>query len=99
MSKGGLKELMLRECRNKGIYSLDSSCKEEMDFVVKLIKKNYIIPDDKIDSVYDCVYLATLSLSRMWGNRYEANTEDVGLMLETLYLPNLKLKGDENNAS
>ena len=93
MSKCGLKELMLRECRNKGIYSLDSSCKEEMDFVVKLIKKNFIVSEDK--NIYDCVYLATLSLSRMWGNRYEANTEDVGLMLETLYLPNLKLKGDE----
>nr|DAS01980.1 MAG TPA: hypothetical protein [Caudoviricetes sp.] len=93
MSKCGLKELMLRECRNKGIYSLDSSCKEEMDFVVKLIKKNFIVSEDK--NIYDCVYLATLSLSRMWGNRYEANTEDVGLMLETLYLPNLKSKGDE----
>ena len=93
MSKCGLKELMLRECRNKGIYSLDSSCEEEMDFVVKLIKKNFIVSEDK--NIYDCVYLATLSLSRMWGNRYEANTEDVGLMLETLYLPNLKLKGDE----
>lgn len=93
MRKYGLKELILRECRNKGVYSLDSSCEEEMNFVVKLIKENFIVSEDK--NIYDCVYLATLSLSRIWGNRYEADTGDVGLMLETLYLPNLKYKGDE----
>lgn len=90
-----LKEILIQKCRTKGLYSLEADNRDEMNIAVNIIKENFIIPDDKVDKLYDCVYLATLSLSRMWGNRYEANTGDVGLMLETLYLPNLKLKGDE----
>ena len=90
-----LKEILVQKCRTKGLYSLEADNKEEMNTAVTIIKENFIIPDDKIDKLYDCVYLATLSLSKVWGNRYEAEIDDVGLMLETLYLPNLEYKGDE----
>lgn len=90
-----LKDVLIQKCRNKGLYSLEADNKDEMNIAVTIIKENFIIPDDKEDKLYDYVYLATLSLSKVWGNRYEAEVDDVGLMLETLYLPNLKYKGDE----
>ena len=90
-----LKDILVQKCRNKGLYSLEADNKDEMNITVTIIKENFIIPDDKADKLYDYVYLATLSLSKVWGNRYEAEVSDVGLMLETLYLPNLKYKGDE----
>lgn len=90
-----LKEILIQKCRTKGLYSLEADNRDEMNIAVNIIKENFIIPDDKVDKLYDYVYLATLSLSKVWGNRYEAEVSDVGLMLETLYLPNLKYKGDE----
>ena len=90
-----LKDALVQKCHTKGLYSLEADNQDEMNIAVDIIKEHFIIPDDKIDSLYNCVYLATLSLSKVWGNRYEAEVDDVGLMLETLYLPNLKYKGDE----
>ena len=90
-----LKDILVQKCHTKGLYSLEADNKDEMNIAVNVIKEDFIIPDDKVDKLYDCVYLATLSLSKVWGNRYEAEVDDVGLMLETLYLPSLKYKGDE----
>ena len=95
MDDCSLKGILVRKCRAAGLYSLEADNKNEIDIAISIIEDNFIIPDDKIDKLYDYVYLATLSLSKVWGNRYEAEVDDVGLMLETLYLPNLKYKGDE----
>ena len=95
MNDCSLKGILVRKCRATGLYSLEADNRNEMDTAISIIKDNFIIPDGKKDKLYDYVYLATLSLSKVWGNRYEAEVDDVGLMLETLYLPNLKYKGDE----
>lgn len=95
MDDCSLKGILVRKCRAAGLYSLEADNRNEIDTAISIIEDNFIIPDDKVDKLYDYVYLATLSLSKVWGNRYEAEVDDVGLMLETLYLPNLKYKGDE----
>ena len=95
MDDCSLEGILVRKCRATGLYSLEADNRNEMDTAISIIKDNFIIPDDKKDKLYNYVYLATLSLSKVWGNRYEAEVKDVGLMLQTLYLPNLKYKGDE----
>ena len=95
MDDCSLKGILVRKCRATGLYSLEADNRNEMDTAISIIKDNFIIPDDKKDKLYNYVCLATLSLSKVWGNRYEAKVDDVGLMLETLYLPSLKYKGDE----
>ena len=95
MDDCSLKGILVRKCRATGLYSLEADNRNEMDTAISIIEDNFIIPDDKKDKLYNYVYLSTLSLSKVWGNRYEAEVDDVGLMLETLYLPNLKYKGDE----
>lgn len=79
-------------------YDIDKMVEDYEDYyneLLNVIRFSNMKYENNTNELYNYVYLATLSLSKVWGNRYEAEVKDVGLMLETLYLPNLKYKGDE----